>query len=80
MKYIIIRRVLKAKCPPGINSQWNFDKIPSDLWKIWDRKEIEEYITPDIYIDQMEETIEGYSRNYPDYFWDWYTERNTEEK
>ena len=80
MKYIIIRRVLKAKCPPGINSQWSFDKIPSDLWEIWDRKEIEEDITPDIYIDQMEETIEGYSRNYPDYFWDWYTERNTEEK
>lgn len=80
MKYIIIRRVLKAKCPPGITNQWSFDKIPSDLWEIWDRKEIEEDITPDIYIDQMEETIEGYSRNYPDYFWDWYTERNTEEK
>jgi len=80
MKYIIIRRVLKADCPPGITSRWSFSKIPSELWKIWDRKEIEEDITPDIYTDQMEETIEGYSRNYPEYFWDWYTERNTEEK
>ena len=80
MKYIIIRRVLNAKCPPGITTQWSFDKIPSDLWEIWDKKEIEEDITPDIYIDQIEETIEGYSKNHPDYFWDWCTERPTTEE
>ena len=75
MKYIVIKRVLKKDCPPGINSPWSFDKIPSDLWQIWEKKEIEEDVTPDIYFDQMEETIANYSKNYPEYFWDWCTER-----
>lgn len=74
MKYIIIKRVLKEKCPPGIKSVWSFDKIPSELWEVWDEREIEESITPDIYTDQMDETVENYSRNYPEYFWEWCTE------
>ena len=80
MKYIIIKRVLKKECPPGIKSQWSFSKIPSELWKIWDRKEIEDSVTPDIYIDQMDETIENYSRNYPEYFWDWSIEKESPNK
>ena len=72
MKYIIIKRVLKKLCPQ-INSAWSFDKIPSKLWEVWDEREIEESITPDIYYDQMDETIENYSRNYPEYFWEWCT-------
>ena len=80
MKYIVIKRVLKKECPPGIKSQWSFDKIPSELWKIWDKKEIEDSITPDIYTDQMEETIENYSRNYPEYFWDWGIEKEASNK
>lgn len=74
MKYIVIKRVLKKQCPPGIKSFWSYDKIPSGLWEIWEEREIEESITPEIYTDQMEETIENYSRNYPEYFWDWCTE------
>ena len=74
MKYIIIKRVLKEKCPPGIKSVWSFDKISSELWEVWDEREIEESITPDIYTDQMDETVENYSRNYPEYFWEWCTE------
>lgn len=74
MKYIIIERVLKEKCPPGVDNFWNFSKIPHELWQIWDKKEIDEDITPDIYSDQMDENIEGYSRNYPEYFWNWYVE------
>ena len=71
MKYIVIKRVLKKNCPSGIKSAWSFDKIPDELWEVWDKKEVEEDITPDIYTDQMDETIENYSRNYPDYFWEW---------
>ena len=76
MKRIVIKRVLKTKCPPGIKSAWGYHKIPSDLWEIWDKREIDESITPDIYTDNMDETIENYSRNYPNYFWDWCTETN----
>lgn len=71
MKYIVIKRVLKKNCPSGIKSAWSFDKIPDELWEVWDKKEVEEGITPDIYTDQMDETIENYSRNHPDYFWEW---------
>ena len=73
-KYIIIKRVLKKKCPPGIKSAWGYSKIPSNLWEIWDKREIDESITPDIYTDNMDETIENYSRNQPNYFWEWGTE------
>lgn len=73
MKYIIIKRVLKKLCPPKIKSKWSFYKIPPELWEVWDEREIEESITPDIYTDQMDETIENYSRNYPEYFWEWCT-------
>ena len=62
MKYIIIERVLKEKCPPGVDNFWNFSKIPREFWQIWDKREIDEDITPDIYSDQMDENIEGYSR------------------
>lgn len=78
MKYIIIERVLKEKCPPGVDNFWNFSKIPHELWQIWDKREIDEDITPDIYSDQMDENIEGYSRDYPEYFWNWYVESKKE--
>lgn len=74
MKKIIIKRVLKELCPPGIKSVWSFYKIPSELWEVWKEWEIEESITPDIYTDKMDETVENYSRNYPKYFWEWCTE------
>ena len=80
MKYIIIERVLKEKCPPGVDNFWNFSKIPREFWQIWDKREIDEDITPDIYSDQMDENIEGYSMDYPEYLWNWYVESKKEEK
>ena len=69
MKYIVIKRVLKKNCPSGIKSAWSpLIRYLDELWEVWDKKEVEEGITPDIYTDQMDETIENYSRNHPDYF------------
>lgn len=69
--FIIIKRVLKKQCPPEIKSFWSFYKIPSALWEIWEEREIDDSVTSEIYTDQMDDTIENYSRNYPEYFWDW---------
>ncbi len=74
MKYLVIMMASKKECPPGIQSEWSYSKIPSHLWKEWERKEIDEDITPDIYTDNMDATIENYSKNYPEYYWEWRTE------
>ncbi len=79
MRYIVIRKALKKKCPEGIKGLWDLHKVPSGLWVEWDRREIPEDLTPDIYTDHMEETIENYSRNFPENFWEWHTETTESE-
>ncbi len=74
MRYIVIRKASKRKCPEGIKGIWDLYKVPSELWVEWERKEIPEDLTPDIYTDHMEDTIENYSRNFPECFWEWHTE------
>lgn len=73
MRWIVIKRARKEKCPPGITGVWDTYKVPPKLWKEYERTELPDGTTPDIYVDPMDGYIEELSKNYPSYFWKWIT-------
>lgn len=48
----------------------NSEFIP-DNWFIWERKEFDDDITPDIYTDIMDDIVENYNRIYTQFYFDW---------
>lgn len=48
----------------------NLEDVP-DIWYIWERKEFDYDITPDIYTDIMDEIVENYNRKFPEFYFDW---------
>ena len=49
----------------------NLEDVPEN-WFIWERKEFEDIINPDIYTDIMDEIVENYNRNYNQFYFDWF--------
>lgn len=78
MKYIIIKRALKEKVPTEIRSYWEYHKIPSGLWEVWNKREISTDTPPESYHDKVEQAVENYSKNYPLYYWDWEVETDNQ--
>lgn len=70
MRYIVIKRALKKDCWDKCKAD-RLCKIPSDLWTVWDKRELPDEIKPLVYCDNMEDEIEELSKNNPSYFWDW---------
>ena len=48
----------------------NLEDVPEN-WYIWERKEFDDIINPDIYTDIMDKIVENYNRNYNQFYFDW---------
>lgn len=48
----------------------DLESVPEN-WFIWERKEFDDDITPDIYTDIMDEIVENYNRIYTQFYFDW---------
>ena len=48
----------------------NLEDVPEN-WFIWERKEFDDDITPDIYTDIMDDIVENYNRKYTQFYFDW---------
>ena len=49
----------------------NLEDVPEN-WFIWERKEFDDIINPDIYTYIMDEIVENYNRNYNQFYFDWF--------
>ena len=52
----------------------NSENVPEN-WFIWERKEFDYDMTPDIYTDIMDEIVENYNRNYTQFHFEWFVVR-----
>ena len=49
----------------------NLEDVPEN-WFIWERKEFDDIINPDIYTDIMDEIVENYNKIYNQFYFDWF--------
>lgn len=52
----------------------NSEDVPEN-WFIWEHKEFDYDITPDVYTDIMDEIVDNYNRNNSLFHFEWFVER-----
>lgn len=51
--------------------EMNSEDVPEN-WYIWQRHEFYDDITPDVYTDIMDDIVENYNRNFPQFHFKWF--------